>query len=78
VGVFSCFGEAKNPSKLRYLYECAPFAFLIEKADGQSFNGKSSVLDTEITGYYQKTDIIVGSSDEIEFFKSVWKKHGLI
>ncbi|CAK72962.1 unnamed protein product (macronuclear) [Paramecium tetraurelia] len=78
VGVFSCFGDAKNPSKLRYLYECAPLSFLIEKAEGKSFNGKHSVLDTEITGYQQKSEIIVGSADEIEFFKSIWKKHGIL
>jgi sedoheptulose-bisphosphatase len=33
-GVFSCMGTDKQPSKLRFLYEVAPYAFLIEKAGG--------------------------------------------
>lgn len=76
-GVFSCFGDAKNPSKLRYLYECAPLSLLIEKAGGRSTNGKTSVLETTITGYYQKSEILVGCEDEINFFLGIWKKHGL-
>jgi len=78
IGVFSLFGDAKNPCKLRYLYECAPLAFLIEKADGKSFNGESSVLDTVINGYEQKSEIAVGSAEDIEFFISIWKKHGIL
>jgi len=76
-GVFSCFGDQKNPSKLRYIYECAPLAFLIEKAQGLSTNGKTSVLDTIVTSYVQKSEILVGCADEINFFLTVWKKHGL-
>ncbi|CAD8044316.1 unnamed protein product [Paramecium primaurelia] len=78
IGVFSLFGDEKNPCKLRYLYECAPLAFLIEKADGKSFNGQSSVLDTVINGYEQKSEIAVGSAEDIEFFIQIWKKHGLL
>ena len=45
-GVFSSVSaEPKVTSKLRLLYECAPIAFLIEKAGGLSSNGVISVLD---------------------------------
>ncbi|KAM3145973.1 hypothetical protein pb186bvf_001951 [Paramecium bursaria] len=37
-GVFTAFGTDKYPAKLRYLYECAPLAFLVEKAGGKSTN----------------------------------------
>lgn len=41
-------------------------AFLVEKAGGLSSNGEVSMLDVIIEGYYQKTDFIVGSSEEVE------------
>jgi len=52
--------------KLRILYECAPIAFLIERAGGLSSNGEVSMLDVIVEGYYQKSDFIVGSKEEVE------------
>ena len=43
-----------------------PIAFLIEKAGGLSSNGEVSMLDVIVDGYYQKTDFIVGSKEEVE------------
>jgi Fructose-1-6-bisphosphatase, C-terminal domain len=39
---------------------------LVEKAGGLSSNGEISVLDVVVEGYYQKTDFIVGSKEEVE------------
>ena len=51
-GVFSSVSaDPKVGSKLRLLYECAPIAFLIEKAGGLSSNGEISVLDIKVNGY---------------------------
>ena len=66
-GVFSSVSaEPKVGAKLRLLYECAPIAFLCEKAGGLSSNGEISVLDVKVNGFTQKTDIIIGSKDEVE------------
>jgi len=66
-GVFSSVSdEPKVGSKLRVLYECLPIAFLCEKAGGSSSNGEISLLDIKIDGYTQKTDIIIGSKEEVE------------
>ena len=67
-GVFCCLVSEKSPAKLRFLYESAPLAFLVEvvpwinlfffpkiyfkKAGGMSTDGNKSILDTIITGYY--------------------------
>jgi fructose-1,6-bisphosphatase len=44
-GVFSCMGTDKQPSKLRYIYEVAPLAMLVEKAGGAATTGTKSILD---------------------------------
>lgn len=51
-GVFCSIGSKLQKKKLRILYECAPIAFLVEKAGGLSSNGEVSVLDVIIEGYY--------------------------
>jgi fructose-1,6-bisphosphatase len=66
-GIFSSVSaEGKVAPKLRLLYECAPIAFLCEKAGGLSSNGEISVLDIKVKGYTQKCDIIMGSREDVE------------
>jgi fructose-1,6-bisphosphatase len=65
-GVYCSIGSKLQKKKLRILYECAPIAFLVEKAGGRSSNGEMSLLDVKVDGYYQKTDFIVGSKEEVE------------
>ena len=65
-GVYCSLGSKLQKKKLRILYECAPLAFLIEKAGGLSSNGEVSILDIIVDGYYQKTDLIVGSKEEVQ------------
>lgn len=62
-GVFS--SVSKNNPKLRVLYEVLPIAFLAEKAGGASSDGEKSLMDLKITGYAQKSDIIIGSREEV-------------
>lgn len=57
----------KNPNgKLRLLFECNPFSFLIEQAGGASHTGLMPVLDVEITETHQQTPIFMGSKKEVE------------
>jgi len=66
-GVFSSISaKPKVDCKLRVLYECLPIAFLCEKAGGLSSNGEISLLDIPIDGYTGKTDIVIGSKEEVE------------
>ena len=65
-GVYCSLGSKLQKKKLRILYECAPIAFIVEMAGGLSSNGEISLLDVVVDGYYQKTDMIVGSKEEVQ------------
>lgn len=66
-GIFSSVSmPGKSEPKLRVLYEVLPLAFLTEKAGGMASNGEMPLLDIAITGYTQKSDIIIGSQEEVE------------
>jgi fructose-1,6-bisphosphatase len=66
-GIFVNLGGGKYPDgKLRLTFECGPFAFLIEEAGGYSSNGEKSILDIPIEAIDQRTQMIVGSKNEVE------------
>jgi sedoheptulose-bisphosphatase len=64
-GIFSYPGTEKNPPKLRLIYECAPFAFLVEAAGGASTNFAGSILDEKVNNLDQRTTICIGSKNEV-------------
>ncbi len=65
-GVFVNAGGGKYPQgKLRLLYECGPFAYLLEQAGGAASNGETNVLDVRITELNQCCQIIAGSANEV-------------
>ena len=51
----------KPKGKLRLLYECNPFAFIIEKAGGKATNGVIRILDVKPTELHQRTPLFIGS-----------------
>jgi len=66
-GIFTNVGGAKYPEgKLRLVFECGPFSYLMEQAGGASSNGKSDILDLMIRDTDQRTPIIIGSKNEVE------------
>ncbi len=66
-GIFTNIGNAKYPQgKLRMVFECGPFAYLVEQAGGMSSDGSISLLDKKITASDQRTPIIVGSTKEVK------------
>jgi fructose-1,6-bisphosphatase I len=69
-GIFMYPGTTDKPKgKLRLLYECNPFAFIVEKAGGRATNGKKRILEVEPTELHQRSPFFVGSSkmmDELE------------
>jgi len=61
-GIFMYPGMSDKPKgKLRLLYECNPFAFIIEVAGGKATNGKERILDVQPTELHQRSPFFVGS-----------------
>lgn len=75
-GIFTYPKSSDYPNgKLRLLYECAPLAYMVEKAGGLALNQDGqNILDIPITDYHQTTPIFIGSQEEVEeavhFFQS--------
>lgn len=66
-GVFFYPGiKEKKIAKLRVLYECAPIAFLIEKAGGIATDGHIPILDTVVDSYEMRCPIYLGSKNDVE------------
>lgn len=63
-GIFMYPGTVDKPNgKLRLLYECNPFAFIVEVAGGKATDGKQSILDIQPTELHQRTPFFVGSKE---------------
>jgi fructose-1,6-bisphosphatase I len=61
-GIFTYPGTKDKPKgKLRLLYECNPFAFIVEKAGGKATDGKQRILDIQPTSLHERTPFFVGS-----------------
>lgn len=56
----------KPKGKLRLLYECNPFAFIVEIAGGKATNGERPILDIQPTELHQRTALFIGSSDMMD------------
>lgn len=66
-GIFMYPGTTDKPNgKLRLLYECNPFAFIVERAGGMATNGKIRILDIEPTQVHQRTPLFIGSKNMME------------
>jgi len=63
-GIFMYPGTIEKPKgKLRLLYECNPFAFIVEVAGGKATNGKERILEIQPTELHQRTPMFIGSKD---------------
>jgi fructose-1,6-bisphosphatase I len=63
-GIFMYPGTHDKPNgKLRLLYECNPFAFIVEVAGGRATDGKQPILDIQPSELHQRTPFFVGSKD---------------
>jgi len=70
-GVFSNPTSESAPAKLRFLYEVAPCAFLMEKAGGKSTNGQESIMDIKTESYVQRSALCLGSEEEVRRFEKI-------
>jgi fructose-1,6-bisphosphatase I len=69
-GIFMYPGTTDKPKgKLRLLYECNPFAFIVEIAGGKATNGKERILEVQPTEIHQRTPFFVGSKLMMEEYE---------
>ncbi len=68
-GIFMYPGTTDKPKgKLRLLYECNPFAYIVEMAGGLATNGNQRILEIEPTEIHQRTPMFIGSKLMMEEF----------
>ncbi|MBO9571083.1 MAG: class 1 fructose-bisphosphatase [Chitinophagaceae bacterium] len=66
-GIFMYPGTTDKPQgKLRLLYECNPFAFILEVAGGKATDGKRRILDIVPTELHQRSPLFIGSKSMME------------
>ena len=66
-GIFMYPGMTDKPQgKLRLMYECNPFAFIIEVAGGKATSGSQRILDIQPTKLHQRTPLFIGSQCMVE------------
>jgi len=66
-GIFMYPGTTDKPGgKLRLLYECNPFAFILEMAGGRATDGKQRILEIMPTELHQRTPFFIGSKDMMD------------
>eukprot|EP00471_Norrisiella_sphaerica_P003405 CAMPEP_0184479108 /NCGR_PEP_ID=MMETSP0113_2-20130426/954_1 /TAXON_ID=91329 /ORGANISM="Norrisiella sphaerica, Strain BC52" /LENGTH=414 /DNA_ID=CAMNT_0026857117 /DNA_START=42 /DNA_END=1286 /DNA_ORIENTATION=+ len=75
-GIFVNAESKAAKAKLRLLYEVAPIGYVIEKAGGKSSDGTQSVLNLEVVGTEDRTQVAYGSAQEVARFEElVGKKY---
>lgn len=63
--------QDKPKGKLRLLYECNPFAFIVEVAGGKATNGEHRILDIKPTELHQRSALFIGSKGMMEEMEHV-------
>ena len=67
-GIFLYPGDARpgyRHGRLRYVYECAPIAFLIEQAGGRATDGQERILDAVPDTLHARTPFVFGSANKV-------------
>jgi fructose-1,6-bisphosphatase I len=54
--------------KLRLVYECNPFAFILEMAGGRATDGEKNILNIQPKSLHQRTALFAGSSEMMKDF----------
>lgn len=73
-GIFMYPGTTDKPKgKLRLMYECNPFAFIVEKAGGMATDGQQRILDIQPTEIHQRTPFFIGSKTMMEELENTLK-----
>jgi fructose-1,6-bisphosphatase I len=65
--------DASPKGKLRLMYEANPLSYVIKQAGGLGSSGTEAILDIEPESLHQRTPLILGNSDAVEFIASYEK-----
>ncbi len=66
-GIFMYPATTDKPlGKLRLMYECNPFAFILEIAGGRATDGTQRILEIQPTDLHQRTPMFIGSKGMME------------
>ncbi len=65
--------NAKQPYKLRLMYEANPMAFLLEQAGALAMTSEGRIMDIDPTDIHQRVEVIMGSKNEVETCLSYYK-----
>jgi len=69
-GVYFYPGAYGGPEgKLRLLYECAPLAFVSERAGGRASTGNETILAVEPKSLHQAVPFVAGSRDDVALYE---------
>jgi fructose-1,6-bisphosphatase I len=69
-GIYLYPADAQHPDgKLRLLYECAPLAYVVERAGGRATTGSQRVLDLRAQALHQRVPLVIGSREEVELYE---------
>ncbi len=73
-GIFMYPGDKNNPNgKLRFAFEAAPLAFIVENAGGRASNGKQRMLEITPKEIHQRVPLFIGSTSEIQLMERFLK-----
>ncbi|MDR3712479.1 MAG: class 1 fructose-bisphosphatase [Puia sp.] len=61
----------KPGGKLRLLYECNPFAFIVEVAGGRATDGKQRILEIQPVELHQRSPLFIGSTNMMTELETV-------
>jgi len=65
--------NAKQPYKLRLMYEANPMAFLLEQAGALAMTSEGRIMDIDPTDIHQRVEVIMGSKNEVEACLAYYK-----
>jgi fructose-1,6-bisphosphatase I len=66
-GIFMYPGtKNKSSGKLRLMYECNPFAFIMEVAGGKASDGKQRILEIHPKHLHERTPVFIGSGNMVD------------
>ena len=65
-GIFMYPATTDKPcGKLRLMYECNPFSFIMEVAGGKATDGRNRILEIQPTELHQRSPLFIGSAEMV-------------
>ncbi|MEC9018902.1 MAG: class 1 fructose-bisphosphatase, partial [Nitrospinota bacterium] len=70
-GLFMYPKDTNSPKgKLRFCFEAAPLAFIVENAGGKASTGDQRILDIKPKGIHERLPLFIGSKKDVEMAES--------